>query len=89
MARFYGYFAAAYGTIWLVMLLYAALDHFHVYTPEFGIFTGVPLLGFLYAVIRMLIPTRESLQIAELRDHIRQLEARLAVRDQPRPHNPT
>jgi len=51
MRRFYGHFAAAYGTIWLVLLVVAVLSHDHINAGAFGLF-GFPLIAFIYAAYR-------------------------------------
>lgn len=51
MRRFYGHFAAAYGTCWLVLLATAFSTQSHIDTGLFGLI-GFPVIGVVYAVIR-------------------------------------
>ena len=51
MLRFYGHFAAAYGTFWLVMLLMALVSQSHIDAGMFGM-CGFPILAIIYAAIR-------------------------------------
>ena len=48
---FYGHFAAAYGTCWLVLLGLALLTQSRIDTGLFGLI-GFPVIGVVYAVIR-------------------------------------
>ena len=50
--RFYGHFAAAYGTCWLVMLSLALLTQSRINSGLFGLL-GFPALAAIYAVIRI------------------------------------
>jgi hypothetical protein len=84
MMKFYGHFAAAYGTIWFVMMLYAFLTHSHVNAGSFGLF-GFPIIAFFYALIRVGMPTQEAYEIARLQTRIAQLEARIDGDDTPPP----
>ena len=52
MKRFYGNFAAAYGTLWLVMLLLAVVTQRHIDTGLFGLI-GFPIIAIIYAVLRI------------------------------------
>jgi hypothetical protein len=52
MKRFYGHFAAAYGTIWLVMMLVAMLTQSHIDAGMFGLI-GFPIISLIYAAIRV------------------------------------
>jgi hypothetical protein len=52
MARFYGHFAAAYGTMWLVLLLLALVTQSNINTGLFGLI-GFPIIALIYAAIRI------------------------------------
>ena len=52
MAKFYGHFAAAFGTCFLVMFLLAIVSQSHIDAGEFGFF-GFPIISLIYAVFRM------------------------------------
>lgn len=52
MRRFYGHFAAAYGTFWLIMMLLAVVTQSHIDAGLFG-FIGFPIISLIYAVIRV------------------------------------
>ena len=60
--RFYGHFAAAYGTLWLVMLLVALLTQSHIDAGLFGL-VGFPIIALIYAIARlvMTVPLDASL----------------------------
>lgn len=81
-ARFYGHFAAAYGTFWLVLLLFAFLSRSHIDAGAFGMF-GFPIMAFLYALMRTpggaseLDPPDE---VARLRERVARLEGALGGR---------
>ena len=51
--RFYGHFAAAYGTIWLIFVLSIAFNG-HAETGEFGLY-GFPVIALVYALLRLSI----------------------------------
>ena len=53
---FYGRFAAAYGTCWLVTLFLAVVTQSRIDTGAFGII-GFPLIGIFYATIRIWVPS--------------------------------
>lgn len=52
--RFYGHFAAAYGTLWLVMLFIAFVTQSHIDTGLFGL-VGFPIIALIYATARMVV----------------------------------
>ena len=52
MGRFYGHFAAAYGTMWLIMLLLALVTQSHIETGLFGL-VGFPIIALIYAAVRV------------------------------------
>jgi hypothetical protein len=57
--RFYGHFAAAYGTIWLIFVSSIFFTR-HAETGSFGIY-GFPAIALVYAMFRMIAdgpPTR-------------------------------
>ena len=49
--RFYEHFAAAYGTIWLVLMLLAICTGTHINAGIFGL-VGFPVLALVYAFVR-------------------------------------
>jgi cbb3-type cytochrome oxidase subunit 3 len=49
--RFYEHFAAAYGTIWLVLMLVALISNTHINAGLFGLI-GFPILSLAYAFVR-------------------------------------
>ncbi|MEM9345149.1 MAG: hypothetical protein AAGB26_00900 [Planctomycetota bacterium] len=51
LIRFYGHFAAAYGTLWLVMLLVAFMSQSHIDAGLFGLL-GFPIIALIYAIAR-------------------------------------
>ena len=55
MKRFYGNFAAAYGTIWLGMMVLALVTQSHIETGLLGLI-GFPVISLIYAVFRVEIP---------------------------------
>ncbi|MEM6256879.1 MAG: hypothetical protein AAGI37_01035 [Planctomycetota bacterium] len=62
LIRFYGHFAAAYGTLWLVMLLVAFISQSYIDTGLFGLL-GFPIIALIYAIARtvMSVPLDASL----------------------------
>lgn len=76
MARFYGHFAAAYGTIWFVLMLVAVLTQSRIKTGEFGLF-GFPVISLVYALLRISSAANQEAEIEALRQRIRWLETRL------------
>jgi hypothetical protein len=51
MGRFYEHFAAAYGTMWLVVVLLAVITQSHIETGLFGLI-GFPIIALIYAAVR-------------------------------------
>ena len=49
--RFYGHFAAAYGSCWLLLLLAAVVTQSHIDLGELG-FYGFPAISLVYAYLR-------------------------------------
>lgn len=76
MFRFYGHFAAAYGTIWLGMLLIAVLGRKHVNAGEFGLW-GFPVIALFYALIRSGSANDLEDEVWELRQRVQELEEQL------------
>ena len=78
-ARFYGHFAAACGTFWLVLLLMAVMSQSHIDAGGFGLL-GIALLALLYAFIRMAAEGRPNASrddVASLRERVAFLEGAL------------
>ena len=73
MIRLYGHFAAAYGTIWFVLMLAAVLTQSRIDAGPFGLF-GFPIIAFLYALLRVSTENDPLDEIDRLREHIRVLE---------------
>ena len=73
MKRWYGHFAAAYGTIWLGLLLVALMAQDHIDAGMFGLI-GFPIIAAVYAFIRNGGTSREEDEIRYLHDRIRALE---------------
>jgi len=80
MARFYGHFAAAYGTFWFCLMVAAVLSQSHINAGAFGLW-GFPIIAFFYALIRMSVDSSELSEIHYLREHVRRLEMELEDRD--------
>jgi hypothetical protein len=76
MARFYGHFAAAYGTIWFCLMLAAVLTHSHINAGPFGLW-GFPVIALIYALLRSSVPDSQQAEIEALRERVRWLESRL------------
>jgi hypothetical protein len=51
MARFYGHFAAAFGTFWFCLFVAAVVTQSHVNAGTFGM-CGFPVLALVYAALR-------------------------------------
>jgi hypothetical protein len=49
--RFYGHFAAAYGTCWIVLMTLAIVSMSHIDSGAFGFF-GFPIISLIYAIVR-------------------------------------
>ena len=80
MARFYGHFAAAYGTFWLVLLGAALLSQSHIAAGEFGLF-GFPIIAFIYAAIRVSSQPDSQTELRRLRDLVEKYEYELGRQD--------
>jgi hypothetical protein len=52
MGRFYEHFAAAYGTMCLVVVLLAVVTQSHIETGLFGLI-GFPIVALIYAAVRV------------------------------------
>ena len=76
--KFYGHFAAAYGTIWFALLCVALLTQKHINAGQFGMF-GFPVIAFFYALLRM-ASDESSNEIVWLRNRVTALEEELARR---------
>ena len=72
MARFYGYFAAAYGTIWFVIMAFAVLTGSRVDAGALG-FCGFPIISLLYALFRFSTFEDQTAEIARLQERVREL----------------
>ncbi len=77
MARFYGHFAAAYGTLWFVLMLAAVVAQSRINAGEFGLY-GFPIIALLYAIFRHIRPGGQAAEIAHLRERVRELEWQLS-----------
>jgi hypothetical protein len=76
--KFYGHFAAAYGTIWLLLLGLSLITQSHINAGAFGLF-GFPVIALVYALIR--IGTDQSPnEVQWLRQRVAELEQELARR---------
>ena len=75
LLRFYGHFAAAYGTLWLVTVFIALVSNSSINTGYFGLI-GYPLIALIYAVSRMVFAGTNDLRLLSKR--IAELDARLA-----------
>lgn len=78
--RFYGYFAAAYGTIWLVLMLAALLTQSSIDAGAFGLF-GFPIIALVYAFIRASGERTERDDVARLRERLSRLEGEFEERE--------
>jgi len=76
--KFYGHFAAAYGTIWLFMLGLSLITQSHINAGAFGLF-GFPIISFVYAFIQRGADQSPS-EIRLLRQRVAELEQELARR---------
>lgn len=79
MLRFYGYFAAAYGTFWFCLMVLAVVKQAHINAGGFGFF-GFPILAFLYALLRISAAPPSDSDVEFLKERIRWLEAELVRR---------
>jgi hypothetical protein len=76
--KFYGHFAAAYGTIWLLLLGLSLITQSHIDAGPFGL-CGFPIIALIYALIR--IGTDQSPnEVRWLRQRVAELEQDLARR---------
>ena len=73
MFRFYGYFAAAYGTIWFCLMLAAVVSQSHINAGAFGLY-GFPVIALIYAIIRSLAASGQASELDFLRERVRRLE---------------
>jgi hypothetical protein len=73
MFRFYGYFAAAYGTIWFCLMLAAVVTQSHINAGAFGLY-GFPVIALIYAIIRSLAASGQASELDFLRERVRRLE---------------
>jgi hypothetical protein len=76
MFQFYGYFAAAYGTIFFSLMLVALLTHSHINTGAFGM-CGFPIIALIYAIFRSLGASSQQSEIELLKERVRWLEAQI------------
>jgi hypothetical protein len=76
--RFYGHFAAAYGTIWLLLLGCSLITQSHINAGPFGLF-GFPIIAFVYALIRVGTDQAAN-EVRWLRRRVAELEQELARR---------
>jgi hypothetical protein len=83
MGKWWGHFAAAYGTFWAALLSLALLTQSHINTAEFGLYV-VPVLCAVYATWRKSQPD-ESLR---LRAEVAALSARLSQYEYVGPPEP-
>lgn len=81
--EFYGNFAAAYGTCWLVMLTYSVLTRSHVNTGQVG-FWGFLAVGVCYALFR----GRGARDVHQRIDGVVDRLARLESQQAPGPRGP-
>src|SRR5262245_11525040 len=78
MLRFYGYFAAAYGTFWFVMFLCFVVTRKNVNAGEFALY-GFPVMAFFYALLRSAAARDPDAEIEYLEQRIEWLEEQLAA----------
>ena len=76
--KFYGHFAAAYGTIWLLLLGLSVITQSHINAGPFGLF-GFPIIALFYALIR-LGADQSANEVRWLRQRVAELEQELARR---------
>ena len=77
--RFYGYFAAAYGTIWFCLMLAAVVTQSHINAGPFGLY-GFPVIAFVYALLRSAGASADTDETEFLRRRVQWLEEQLADR---------
>jgi hypothetical protein len=73
--KFYGHFAAAYGTIWLLMLGLSLITQSRIDAGAFGL-CGFPIIAFVYALIRIGADQSPS-EVRWLRQRVAELEQEL------------
>ena len=73
MARFYGHFAAAYGTIWFALMLAAVVSQSQIDTGELG-FYGFPVVALLYAWVRVATNDTRDEELSDLRRRVARIE---------------
>jgi hypothetical protein len=76
--KFYGHFAAAYGTIWLLLLGLSLITQSHIDAGAFGIF-GFPIIALVYALIRLGTDQSPN-EVWSLQQRVAMLEQELARR---------
>jgi len=81
MREFYGSFAAAYGTLWLLFLAFSLLTRSQIETGWIGMF-GFPAGSLIYALSRT---RKRSTDVSRLRRRVEQLEAKLDERESASP----
>jgi hypothetical protein len=52
--RFYGHFAAAYGTLWFLLMTAAVCMGAHIETGMIGLI-GFPVISLIYSIVRLVI----------------------------------
>ena len=77
--RFYGHFAAAYGTIWFCLMLAAVITQSHINAGPFGVW-GFPVIAVFYALLRSAGGDPQAAELEFLRERVRWLEEELANR---------
>ena len=88
MLKFYGHFAAAYGTIWLILMGAALVSQSHINAGEFGLY-GFPIIAALYAAVRMTSSADSEAQKRRLRDSLFRHERETQrLREQSRYNDP-
>jgi hypothetical protein len=70
---FYRDFAAAYGTCWLVMLIFSLVSQSHINTGAFGVF-GFPVIGLIWAFVKLSMYKSEQDRDQMLDRRLRRLE---------------
>ncbi len=79
MMRFYGHFAAAYGTIWFCLMLVAVITQSHINAGAFGLW-GFPVIAVLYALLRSAGGYAQADELEFLRERVQWLEEELENR---------
>jgi hypothetical protein len=78
MTRFYGHFAAAYGTFWFFLLVAAVLSQSHIDMGVFGM-CGFPIIAALYALCRIALANDQAAEIARLQERVWRLERQIKL----------